>query len=193
LPFTDFNIPKGNKFAQRKWRVKTSENPDDAAHVNDSYYNADLGVIVTASMYSKDDGWPKDAPEKNPASEITWKSWAEVAGETKIENLEFNFQVNIKNWGTESVIIEAYKRQGPPLDALATGSFSMSGRKEEQEAFLALLGTDNTRPIEYMLKDHFTQVGQKKIQKIWVYPFQRDEMKPVEIGWNMVLEIGRDT
>jgi len=115
-----------------------------------------------------------------------------VAGDKK-ENLKYSFMHNIQNLGTRSVIREAYRRQEPPLDGMAIGEFTMDPHNlQKQLAFLALLGTDNARPIEYMLKDHFVAAGRKKIQKITVFPHKRDETMSVVMGWNMVLEIGRD-
>jgi len=71
LPFQDYDFPSGTKFTLMKWntrqRARVDPNSLDehgqpivqtctCTEVNHSYYNADLGVIVTASMFSDHDG-----------------------------------------------------------------------------------------------------------------------------------------
>jgi hypothetical protein len=80
------NIPGDTKFVRMEWNTrKQVDQPEEDGNpypllVNESYYNADEEIIITEYMHSNHDGWPKEAAEKNPASEITWQSWKMVAG-----------------------------------------------------------------------------------------------------------------
>jgi hypothetical protein len=170
LPLSFLRIPYNTQFIMMQWWTKTPAprgSTEYPRNVNKSYYNADHGIIIMASMYAKHDGWPTGAPEKNCASEITWQSWKEVAGRGSA-NLKFVIQENIQNQGTLKVIEEAYRSQIPPLGK-PNAIFGLNGNQAERDAFFALLGTDNARPVEYMLKDHFVEVGRKKIQKIRLF------------------------
>jgi hypothetical protein len=107
-------------------------------------------------------------------------------------NLRFNFQHDIQNEGTKSIIREAYLRHIPRLDEMVVGDFAMDGAKPKKEtAFLALLGSDNARPIEYMLKDHFNDAGKKKIHRILVLPFQESAGDHLEVGTTWTLLSGK--
>lgn len=102
-----------------------------------------------------------------------------------------NLQRGIKNAGTLGTIKTASSRHRPPLnpEALAVGKTSANDASPEaREAFTALLGTDNARPIEYMLIDHFHEAGQKKIQRISTLPYENNG----KFEWDMVLVIGND-
>jgi hypothetical protein len=98
---------------------------------------------------------------------------------------------NVQSRGTRFVIEEAYRKQKPPLDHSKNATFAMDPvNSERQSAFLALLGTDNARPMEYMLKDHFDDTGQKKIQEIRVFPW-KDGLN--DLDWHMALIVDKDT
>jgi hypothetical protein len=194
LPFSYFNLPPNTEFVQLKWydRMKANVRPGEpdfrliSAYVNIAAYNAKEGAIVMSFLSAKNDGWPDDAPQRNYCSEITWQSWKKVAG-SGCAILKLVFQDNVQNQGTREVIEAAYKQQNPLQGA--PGTFSMKGSQAEQRAFLALLGTDNVRPTEYMLIDHFEEMGKKKIQRIHVFPYQGFG---IQRSWHMVLEVGSD-
>jgi len=196
LPFPAFNIPSGTGFVELRWEAKMRANSQPTDHdprkdlpqyVNVAAYNAKEGSIVMSFLSANYDGWPDDAPQKNYCSEITWQSWKKIAG-SDCGNLKLVFQEDIQSEGTRKVIEETYEKH--KIGVMENTTFCRNGKGPEQEAFLALLGTDNARPVEYMLKDHFVAVGRKKIQRIRVFPYH---YPGTQRSWHMVFEIGLHT
>lgn len=187
LPFTEVGLSNEIIIVRRCW---VTRNKGRKSEFNHSFYNAEFGVIIIDDMRSgATEG--KAIRSTIPASELTWQSWKEIAGEANKKNLKMCFQHRIANEGTMSIIEQGYAKQTPPLHQLAEGHFFMGGGdSKKQEVFLALLGSDNARPTEYMLKDHFNEIGQKKIQQISIFPYDNDNSY---VGWNMVISIGKDS
>lgn len=72
-------------------------------------------------------------------------------------------QQNAKNVGTRKMIKDAYTSKG--LDFKKdTGDWAMDSKDgARQQVFLALLGSDNGRPTEYMLTDFHSSLGDSNL------------------------------
>ncbi|TGO46323.1 hypothetical protein BCON_0331g00070 [Botryotinia convoluta] len=164
-------------------------------NVNHGAYNADEGIIVVDDVEAANDNLASSDPKRLQSSSITYQTWLQIAGPSgKIGGLKMVIQQNVKNVGTRKMIKDAYTSKG--LDFKKdTGDWAMDPKDDaRQQAFLALLGSDNGRSTEYMLTDFHNSLGDKKVTRILTYQFEGDEDE-IEVHdglgwWHMGLIVG---
>ncbi|TGO51473.1 hypothetical protein BOTNAR_0355g00140 [Botryotinia narcissicola] len=164
-------------------------------NINHRGYNADEGIIVVDDVEAANDNLASSDPKRLQSSSITYQTWSRIAGPSgKIGGLKMVVQQNVKNLGTRKMIRDAYTSRG--LDFKKdTGDWTIDPKDDaRQQAFLALLGSDNGRPTGYMLTDFHNSLGDKKVTRILTYQFEGDEDE-IEVNdglgwWHMVLIVG---
>ncbi|KAF7948941.1 hypothetical protein EAE96_008120 [Botrytis aclada] len=169
------------------WDSKNLKEGRESTTVNYGGYNAKKGTIVVDDIEASNDAMT--GANRLQSCSITYQSWNQVAGPHNVGKLKMAIQKNVKNLGTRQIAKDAYTRKG--LDFKKdTGDWAMDpADNTRQQAFLALLGSDNGRPTEYMLTDFHNTLGDKTVMRILTYPYDGVDVEVDDgLGWfHMVL------
>ncbi|KAF8538050.1 hypothetical protein BDD12DRAFT_886240 [Trichophaea hybrida] len=104
-----------------------------------------------------------------PSSEIAWQQWTELCkAESEIKGLRAVISSNIVNKKTLAIIDGAHLKNNFAKDK--PGRFWKDPKNPARnDAFFALLNTDNIKPTVHMLKDHHNELGNLKIKEITTF------------------------
>jgi hypothetical protein len=172
--FSDFHLSAQDQYIQRFVRNKGPQGRLNRSPViNEAAFSRDGKVVIAA--YSDTD---KDAVA--PADRTRWsefvfqqmKQYAEdKTAPYDIKNLQFLVRVNVGNPGTIATIKKAFLLNGLSFEK-DRGVFRASARSgtAEATAFDAILRTENVKGVNWMLGDHHTELGDKRIKALYIYP-----------------------
>jgi hypothetical protein len=172
--FPDFQLSTQDQYIQRFVRNQGSQGRlSRSPIINEAAFSPDGKVVIAAySDADKDTLAPADRTSWSEFVFQQMKQYAETgAPPYDIKNLQFLVRVNVGNLGTVATIKKAFLLNGLNFDKDA-GVFRASARAgtAEAAAFDAILRTENVRGVNWMLGDHHTELGDKRIKALYIYP-----------------------
>lgn len=154
-------------------------------HVYYPHHNAIIGVNNYSPVFKvmqankgatqkqlKTDILPRSVPEVRQWSDIVFNIWAQRTDEagTAVASLKYIFKNHVNTEATEDVIWAALARKQPPEEfAPAWPGYTYTPGKDDNDEFTALLGTPHGRGVAYLLADHPTGMGNKRIESIVLF------------------------
>lgn len=143
------------------------------------------GVIIGEERFAAND--INKASDKMKPSDILWSQYSgfashlsSITGKLRsgmtndVGKLKVFVGRNIQSRSTVETIKTAHKNTNQ--ETTKPGIFKRNADTQaEKDAFLALLGTDSLSSVNYMIKDHHTDAGNKQITDIYTYPRDFDK------------------
>ncbi|KIW32593.1 uncharacterized protein PV07_04123 [Cladophialophora immunda] len=118
-------------------------------------------------------------------SELVFQRYSELAG-PDVNKLESVVRCSVSNPGTINTLKKAFQDMGKPYETdgekIIFHANAPAG-SAEQQAFDAILRTDNVRGVNWMLADHHNAFGKKQIISVTVWPDEAlDTFMLISIG-----------
>jgi hypothetical protein len=139
--------------------------------INEAAFSPDGKVVIAA--YSDTDNDTLPPAHRTRWSEFVFQQMKQYA-ETKtapynIKNLQFLVRVNVGHPETVNTIKEAFHRNKLNFGKDKGVFHASATAKTEADAFNAILRTENVRGVNWMLGDHHTELGDKRIKALHIY------------------------
>lgn len=173
-----------NAFMDVEYRSKTNGVADKTAYDNlfvpqlDGTTAGGGGVIIAANNDRSKDTFADS--DKLRFSEILFWEYKMAAEsnerKAKVSKLNWVFRNKIVNTDTTALILEIHKRRD---NSDKEQQWTM---KDDADAFLALIGSDNVKSVVWLLNDHVNAFVRKGIPSIWTQPDGKS--LAIEIGIN---------
>lgn len=172
-----FDVSK--KLGGQRLTHKTITNKPPASQQNsgmptilEGVYDKSGLVQVALNAFKGNDNTAKTSDYRLPVNELSWQTWTSVANSKQgnnLKNLQIIFLVNIQNTGFWQIAAENYKEAG-----IAPNKVAVWEPKDAKHTvwFERFLGSDNINGKMIALKNHHTEIGDKKIARVVTMPRQ---------------------
>jgi hypothetical protein len=170
--FRDFQLSTQDQYIQGFVRNQGPQGRvNRSPAINEAAFSPDGKVVIAA--YSDTDNDTLPPAHRTRWSEFVFQQMKQYA-ETKtapydIKKLQFLVRVNVGHPETVNTIKKAFPPNGLKFGK-DRGVFRASAKtKPEADAFNAILRTENVRGVNWMLGDHHTELGDKRIKALHIY------------------------